>query len=98
MNKTNTQIALEIGSWLRDVRISQDLTREKLAENEGISAGAIKNLENKGKSSMDTFVAVLRGLNLLEDLASIMQRPAVSPMAMLKLGRKRQRARGKLNG
>ncbi len=60
-------IVTELGINLRQIRISQKLTQEKLARQAGLSRSAIYELENgKTATSLITIVQVLRVLQQLQ--------------------------------
>jgi len=65
-NISNTAIVTELGKILRQVRLQQNLTQEKLAGKTGLSRSAIYEMENgKTATSLITVVQVLRALHQL---------------------------------
>ena len=87
-------IATELGDRVRIARLNADLTQKELAEKAGISVKAITNSE-KGKSTLESLVAILVALEMTEQLNSFIPKQQISPVQLAKLqGKKRQRASG----
>lgn len=85
-------IGKEIGRRFKELRLRRNVTQEGVAERAMISVNRIKALE-RGKAKLETVVAVLRELNALDELNSLISDPGVSPIQLAKLrGEKRQRA------
>ncbi|MFT6985496.1 MAG: putative transcriptional regulator [Psychromonas sp.] len=87
-------IATELGDRVRIARLNADLTQKELAKKAGISVKAITNSE-KGKSTLESFVAILVALEMTEQLNAFIPKQEISPVQLAKLqGKKRQRATG----
>lgn len=85
-------IASELGDRIRTARLNADLTQQALAQKAGISIKAVTNSE-KGKSTLESFIAILIALNITEQLNSFIPTQELSPIQLAKLqGKKRQRA------
>ena len=83
-----------IGAYIKHHRIEQHKTQEELARAAGISRSTLSLLERDGVVALNTFIQVLRALDLLAvmDLFKIDKTP--SPLALAKLEQdKRQRVR-----
>ena len=60
-------VVTELGLILRQIRLSQNMTQEKLASKAGLSRSAIYEMENgKTATSLITIVQVLRALQQLQ--------------------------------
>lgn len=59
---TYDEVCKEIGARLKAQRLAQMLTQEEIAERAGLSVGTVKNIENKGQSSIESVVRL--GLTL----------------------------------
>ena len=60
-------VVTELGKNLRQIRLNQNLTQEKLAAKAGLSRSAIYEMENgKSATSLFTIVQVLRALQQLQ--------------------------------
>lgn len=58
-----------LGHRLKEIRKRKELTQETVAELAGITAQHISNIENgKTKVSMDTFIKILKVLNVSADV------------------------------
>jgi transcriptional regulator with XRE-family HTH domain len=93
--KTSEELQAELGERLRRLRLRRDLDQNETVARAGISLTALRNLESGRNTTVATLIRVLRALDAESDLAAIAPIPSVDPMAMLKLGRQRQRVRHK---
>jgi len=91
-------IVTELGAYLKQIRLQQNLTQELLAEKAGLSRSAISEMENgKAATSLLTIVQVLRALQQLHLLDNWKASSQISPLQMAKLsGKERLRASGKM--
>lgn len=86
------EIAKTLGQRVRARRLSANVTQAALADKAGISRRALVQLESGQGSTLYTLICVLKALGLEQQLSSIAPVPTVSPMAMLKATRLRNRA------
>jgi putative transcriptional regulator len=85
----------ELGLRLRHARLNRNLTQAKLAEQAGIALRTLQKAEAGKVTTLETLVALLRGLGLLAELDAFLPEPPQSPVQLAKLqGRTRQRASG----
>lgn len=90
---SNAAIQAEIGRRLKLQRLNLNLTQEELATRCGVSRRTIVNAETSGTCTLQNLVALLRGLNRLEQLDSFLPEPPLSPIELAKLnGKQRKRA------
>jgi transcriptional regulator with XRE-family HTH domain len=93
MMATTPEICTELGRRLRARRLMQGWTQVELAERAGLSSGTVKNLENRGQASLESFVQIISALGLADDLGELFRLKVVSIAAMEKAERaNRQRA------
>ncbi|WP_187696277.1 helix-turn-helix domain-containing protein [Xanthovirga aplysinae] len=87
-------IIKEIGERLRKARLIKDLSQQEIANRTGLNRSTISEIERGAPTSMLSFIAILRGLEELESLESLLPTTkGPSPIQMLKLEKKkRQRA------
>jgi putative transcriptional regulator len=84
-----------LGQRLKQARLNADITQTQLADRAGISKWTVINAE-KGKTTLETFVALLQALEQSGQVDNLLPPQELSPMQLLKLqGRARQRASGK---
>ena len=67
----NEEICRELGSRLKAQRLARNLSQQELAARAGVSAGTVKNLENKGQSSLESLVRIVSALDLVEELGGL---------------------------
>jgi transcriptional regulator with XRE-family HTH domain len=90
---TDTGILIQVGVFVKEVRISQNKTQQQIADACGINRSTYIQIENGKGSSMLHFVQVLRALNALHLLNIFETQTQISPIALAKIQqRKRQRA------
>jgi len=93
---TDDAILAEVGKRIARTRLDHRLTQADLAEQAGISKRTVERIESGASVQMSSFIRVLRGLGLLQGLESLIPKPVVRPMDLLKLkGKVRQRASSK---
>ena len=89
-------IVAELGSYLKQIRLQQNLTQELLAQKAGLSRPVISEMENgKAGTSFLTIIQVLRALQQFHLLDIWNVAGQISPLQMAKLsGKERLRASG----
>ncbi len=90
--KTPQAIAEALGHRLKQARLNVNLTQAEVAERSGVSRKIVMNAE-KGRVQLESLVAIMMALELVDQLDSFLPEPTVSPVQLARLqGRKRQRA------
>jgi len=91
---SDAEIMRRIGKKLRTVRLNSNITREELQRITGVHRKTIRDAESGKNVTMATFIAVLRGLQILEHAEELLRDDGPSPVMMAKLhGKMPQRAR-----
>lgn len=93
-------ILSRIGGRIKSVRLKQNITQERLAEESGISLSSVKKIEKGEIGSFDSLLRVLRMLGLLDVLLPLVEEGQLSPSEYYNLvhsaGKKqRKRAAGR---
>ena len=93
---SDSAIVSQLGTYLRQIRLQQNLTQEQVAEKSGLSRSAISDMENgKTVASLLTTVQILRALQQLHLFNNWQISSQASPLQMAKLsGKERLRASG----
>ncbi len=89
---TPDEIAAELGRRLQVVRLRQKLQQADLARMAGVSRAAISSLENRGTSTLATFLRVTSSLGLTDELESLFSAKPVSIVQMEAASRQVRRA------
>ena len=90
---SNIAVLKEIGAQIRQMRLNQNISQEKLSEMSGLSRKAIGDIERNGKGTMMSIVQMLRALERMELLNLFSTEVLVSPLQVAKMyGKKRQKA------
>ena len=92
---TPEELAVEVGSRLKAIRIDRRIEQADLAERAGISIRALRSLERGHGSTLETFLRALKGLNAANDLESLVPRPAFNPLTLIDHRRPPQRVRSR---
>jgi hypothetical protein len=100
---TNTEIAERLAQAIRAWRISPQgaaMSQVELAHRSGIGLTPLKRFEKTGAITLRNLVALLRALNLLDGLETLVPEPdAPGPLALLAAAQKRtQRKRAPRTG
>lgn len=80
---SDVAVAEELYSRLESYRQTRGMTQEALAEKLGISRPTYSRIQ-KGTCSLTVFLGVLRELNLLEGLNSLIPAPSLRPSEIVK--------------
>jgi len=80
---SNERVRALLGSRLRASRKSRGLSQTELAERAGLSRPTVSTLERGNDVSLDTFLSVLRALDLLDALDVTVPEAAPSPIREL---------------
>lgn len=97
LSKSNSEILLFLGRFVRHHRLEQNKTQAEVAEQAGINRSTLSEFERGTRVNMVTFLQLLRVLDLLDvlDAFDIDEKPVISPLQLAKLTKKkRQRATG----
>lgn len=90
---TPAELRAILGGRIRRLRIGRDLDQVTTAERAGVSEKALRNLETGRGSSVETLVRVLKALDALAGLDTLVPEPTVDPIALLRHRREPQRVR-----
>ena len=82
---SDAAIIKEIGKRLKQIRLNQNLSQEKLSLLSGIDRITISRMESGRPVTSLTLIQILRALNKLEILNAFRQEPEISPIKLLKL-------------
>jgi transcriptional regulator with XRE-family HTH domain len=93
--ESDTAILKDIGERLSRVRLDRDRTQAELARAAGVSRRTVSKAENGHVIDSQSLVRILRALDLLAGLDTLIPAPRVSPVALARdRGRVRERASG----
>ena len=93
---TDKAILAELGGRLAQRRLELQLTQEMLAEQAGVSKRTVERIEAGATAQMSTLIRVLRVLELLDRLETLVPEAGPRPMDLVRLkGKARKRASGK---
>lgn len=85
----DTALLKELGRRIAFLRVSARMKQENLSEKTGISRFALSRLENgAGGIRLESFLAVLRCLNVLNRLTTVLPEPALTPLQLAELEKK----------
>jgi transcriptional regulator with XRE-family HTH domain len=88
-----SELQAQLGEQVQALRVSKAMDQITTAEKAGISEKALRNLEAGRGSTLETFLRVLKALESLNGLELLVPKPSISPLAVLRGSRRRQRVR-----
>jgi len=89
---TLSELESQLGERLKALRLNQNLDQKTLAEQAGVSLGALKNIENGAGSTVKSLLAVLRALGREEWLSTVAPVATINPLTLPRATGQRQRA------
>jgi putative transcriptional regulator len=85
----------ELGGRIARLRLDRNLTQQQLADEAGVSRHTLLRLEDGHGVTLSALVRVLRALELLDGLETLVPQPLPSPLEQLEReGGQRRRASG----
>lgn len=86
----------EVGNRIAQYRLNQDKTQAALAQEAGVSNRTLTRIEHGQSVQSSSLIRILRALQLVGNLDTLIPEPAVSPVQQLRMqGKRRQRASSK---
>ncbi|HIJ88670.1 MAG TPA: helix-turn-helix transcriptional regulator [Desulfuromonadales bacterium] len=97
LRNTPHEALLTLATFVKTVRLNQEMTLEELAARTGVSRSSLIRLEKQGAGSTETQVKVLAALGVLDQLVSALEPPEkqLSIAELKKLSTRHQRQRGR---
>ncbi len=97
--ENNILVMKELGERIQDLRISEAMTQEDLADRSGLSLKTVARIEKGENTGIFNLLNVLRALGVLSNIEVLLPEKRVAPNELREMGKKRQRvsARQKLN-
>jgi transcriptional regulator with XRE-family HTH domain len=93
---TDRGLSRVIGAFIKHHRLDQNKTQDSLSTAAGISRSTLSLLERGEPVTLDTFIQVLRALDLLNLMEAFRIEQKLSPMMLAEMEQnKRKRARSK---
>lgn len=80
----NSEVIIEIGERLRKQRINKKLTQKQLAEKAGLSLFTVAQIEKGNSISLNMLIALLRALQMLDNLQFLVPDQVISPISLLR--------------
>jgi transcriptional regulator with XRE-family HTH domain len=93
---SSEMIEAAIGQRIEEIRLQRNITQHQLAREAGVSRSTITRLAQPEKGiSLDSFIRILKALQLSDNLAALLPDPGLTPLQQLENRDqpKRQRAR-----
>ncbi len=82
---TNKGIEEEIGRRIKKVRLNKNMTQLELATKSGLSRVAISRIEGGKGANLSSLIEILRVLDLLQNIDTLIPTLQFSPLELLKL-------------
>jgi transcriptional regulator with XRE-family HTH domain len=89
----NAGILKELGSRIRDKRLSSNISQQGLAVKAGVSLKVVQNIEYGKTATITGFLRLMRALNALEHIDGFLPKAGFRPSEIYRLeGKRRSRA------
>ena len=92
---SDMELARQIGMRIRECRLDQNISQQKLAKAAEVSLSSVIRIEDGQIKSFDTFIRILRTLGLLEIVSTLLNRDSISPSEYYKLVKSAKQAKRK---
>lgn len=99
---SDAEITKRISEKLKELRLKQNISRQEISANSGVSTSSIARMEDGEIKSFDSFLRILRTLGRIDVLLPLLEEEEISPNEYFKLVhstkiRQRKRASKKNN-
>lgn len=89
---TNAAILQTLGERLKEYRLRRNLQQAELARYAGVNISTVSRIEKGQNIMIDSYLRIMRVLEMLDNLDEFIPEPPRSPLLMKKLmGKKKQR-------
>ncbi|MDA3918517.1 MAG: helix-turn-helix domain-containing protein [Deltaproteobacteria bacterium] len=78
--KTPQEMSLQLAGKLKALRLSKKWKQSTLAKRSGVTQASLRRFEQTGKISMENFLKLIHALGRLDEMESLMERPAVKSL------------------
>jgi transcriptional regulator with XRE-family HTH domain len=85
---TSLELEQRLGTRLRELRLLKNIDQRTLAARAGVTLNALKHLESGKGARVHSLIKVLRALDRADWLETLAPTVSISPMQMLKQGRR----------
>jgi transcriptional regulator with XRE-family HTH domain len=89
---TPQELEILLGENIKSLRLQQNLDRQSLCSQAGISLNALRHLEGGKGATLKTLVRVIKALNRENWFDTIAPEVSINPLHMIRERRPRQRA------
>ena len=93
--QTNEEIKRILGKRIKDYRIESGYSQTDLSKKCGLSVHSVSNIENGKGMNIDALITILRFLNLLDNLETLIPEVEPNPYDIVNGVKNRQRSRRK---
>ncbi|MBQ2885647.1 MAG: helix-turn-helix transcriptional regulator [Alphaproteobacteria bacterium] len=89
---TNAAILQTLGERLKEYRLRRNLQQAEMARYAGVNISTVSRIEKGQNIMFDSYLRIMRVLDMLDNLDEFIPEPPRSPLLMKKLmGKKKQR-------
>ncbi len=81
---SDTDILKRIGAKLKTARLNENITREELQNRTGVHVKTIGDAESGKNMTLLTFISILRGLDMLQEIGSFIEEESIDPIVLAK--------------
>lgn len=95
-NESEQSILKEVGSRIKQYRISLNITQEELAEKCGTSSSTVVRIESGFDSKFSNYIKILNALELMQNIDALIPQSQLDFKVLYNKKPQRQRAKGRV--
>lgn len=97
---SDAEITNRISAKIKEIRLKQNISRQEMADNSGVSVSSIARMEDGEIKSFESFLRIIRSLGKIEVFMPMLQEEEISPneyFKMVQSAKTKQRKRASRN-
>jgi len=76
---SDAEITNKISAKLKEIRLKQNISRQEMADNSGVSVSSIARMEDGEIKSFESFMRIMRSLGKIEIFMPMLEEEEISP-------------------
>jgi len=97
---SDIEVTNKISAKIKEIRLKQNISRQEMADNSGVSVSSIARMEDGEIKSFESFLRIIRSLGRMEIFIPMLQEEEISPVEYYKMvhsAKSKQRKRASRN-
>ena len=93
--ENNEYVMHEIGTRIKELRVTISFSQKELADRAGISQRTVERIENGENVKIENLLNIMRAMNLLQNFEVLVPDQSIRPTELHDRGKQRKRVSGK---